>query len=181
MLLFQKTFEVRLINNYTASRESQILTSQRIINLYKYVNSRIRTITGISHLVDNNGNLINDIDEKCAMLNTYFSSVFTDDNSQLPPFNVNLPPNVSISDINICTFDISSVLRNLKGKCSHTPDGVPQLILKNLWDILAFPLSLLFSTSLRTMRLPSFWLTADVVPVFKKGSPMLLKIIVQFH
>ena len=49
-------------------------------------------------------------------------------------------------------------------------DGVHPLILKNCASTLSEPLSLLFKKSLRTSELPQQWKSANVTPLFKKGS-----------
>ena len=53
---------------------------------------------------------------------------------------------------------------------AHGPDGIHGKILKNCATSLAYPLSLIFNTSFKTGAIPAEWKTANVVPVFKKGS-----------
>jgi len=50
------------------------------------------------------------------------------------------------------------------------PDGIHPLLLKECAATVAEPLALIFSKSYSTGTLPSDWKTAQVVPIFKKGS-----------
>ena len=50
------------------------------------------------------------------------------------------------------------------------PDKIPEHVLKNCCNILATPLSILFTLSYYTSKIPSDWKSALVVPVHKKGS-----------
>ena len=48
-------------------------------------------------------------------------------------------------------------------------DNIPTLVLKELSDVLAYPLSRIFQASMKKGVFPQQWKTALVVPVFKKG------------
>ena len=53
----------------------------------------------------------------------------------------------------------------------RTPDGLPSIMYCKLAQYLARPLSSIFEVSFRCHCLPTVWLTADIVPIFKKGDP----------
>ena len=64
-------------------------------------------------------------------------------------------------------------LVNLQKEKACGPDYVPAYLLKIGTDFLAAPLSKLFHLSLSTGSLPKDWVTANIVPVYKKGDSHL--------
>ena len=52
---------------------------------------------------------------------------------------------------------------------SMGPDGMHPLVLRELADVVAEPLSIIFERSWRTGEVPEDWRKASVTPIFKKG------------
>jgi len=67
----------------------------------------------------------------------------------------------------IWTTATSRALRQLKTNSSSGPDGLPPIMFKKLASELAYPLSLLFQSSMSTGQLPAEWKT--VSPIYKSG------------
>ena len=61
------------------------------------------------------------------------------------------------------------------------PDGFGSNMLKDLSEEFSVPLSILFNQSLRQCSVPSDWKTANVSPMFKKGTRSNQEIIDQHH
>lgn len=78
-------------------------------------------------------------------------------------------------EVIISIRDTKLQLRKLKDKTAVGPDGINNCLLKGLSESLCVPLTILFNKSLTSSTLPSDWLTADVIPLFKgkgdKSSP----------
>ena len=49
------------------------------------------------------------------------------------------------------------------------PDGMHPRVLRELADVIAEPLSIIFERSWRTREVPEYWRKATVTPIFKKG------------
>ena len=62
---------------------------------------------------------------------------------------------------------------NLKPGKAAGPDKLKPLLLKELRDEIASIIKVIFEKSLQTGKLPSEWVTANVMPVFKKGDKSL--------
>ncbi|KGL73426.1 RNA-directed DNA polymerase from mobile element jockey, partial [Tinamus guttatus] len=60
-------------------------------------------------------------------------------------------------------------LRKLDTHKSMGPDGMHPRVLRELAEVIAKPLSIIFERSWRTGEVPEDWKKASVTPVFKKG------------
>ncbi|KFP27305.1 RNA-directed DNA polymerase from mobile element jockey, partial [Colius striatus] len=65
--------------------------------------------------------------------------------------------------------EVKDLLAKLKAHKSMDPDGMHPRVLRQLADVIAKPLSVIFKQSLRTVQVPENWRKANVTPVFKKG------------
>ncbi|KFZ56694.1 hypothetical protein N321_01498, partial [Antrostomus carolinensis] len=61
-------------------------------------------------------------------------------------------------------------LSNLDIHESMGPDGMHPQVLKELAEVIAGPLSIIFAKSWETGEVPEDWRKANVTPVFKKGT-----------
>ena len=107
--------------------------------------------------------------EKCELLNTYFASVFTNDDGSLPSFAPRVNADVLMAPITFSSAIVQDALLHLPSKCSKSPDGFPALFFKSIASAIAFPLSLLFNDSIDSGIIPKAWKVAFVCPVYKKG------------
>ena len=136
---------------------------------YQYVNSKLKPKEKVSSLLKDDGSLSEGDQEKCEILNNFFGSVFTqEDTSDVPVFNSN--NTVFISNVNVTVIEMEKALRSLKICKSPGPDGLHPRILKELSTEIAEPLKLIFDKTLLCVFLPSKWKEAQVRPIFKKGS-----------
>ncbi|KFP29221.1 RNA-directed DNA polymerase from mobile element jockey, partial [Colius striatus] len=64
---------------------------------------------------------------------------------------------------------IKDLLGKLKAHKSLGPEVMHPRVLRELADVIAKPLSIIFEQSWRTGEVPEDWRKASVTPVFKKG------------
>ena len=138
-------------------------------NFYQYVASKTVKKEGIYDLIDKDGKLTSDDKEKCDILNSFFSSVFTiEDTSNIPAFNYDkiLPP---LETCLITIKDMEDALNNLNANKSPGPDNIHPKLLKLCCKTLSTPLKILFDCSMNNGCIPNEWKNAEVRPIFKKG------------
>ena len=109
--------------------------------------------------------------------NTYFSTVFTaDDGSDVPVLRRSLSFHPSIiQSIEFNAEEVYNELRTLNCGKACGPDLLPSRLLKLGAEFIAPSLTHLFQLSLSSGELPLDWISANVVPVHKKGDKQLTK------
>lgn len=101
--------------------------------------------------------------------NLFFHSVFSQ--SQLKQSN----SIASYPDVNIVSHNgVLNMLLRLKNKSTPGPDCIPNAFLRRYAETLTKFLVLIFESSLRTATLPSDFKIARIVPIPKKGDPLLI-------
>jgi len=95
--------------------------------------------------------------------------VFTRDDNNTPHFTQRVDPTAGCCDVSFTPLKVLKVLKGLKPKNSSGPDGFSNVLLKKLAKALCDPLAFIFQASFRSRVLPTSWLHAIVIPVFKKG------------
>ena len=121
---------------------------------WNYANSRLKTKPKIEDLRDDDGLLKSGDQDKANILNKFFRSVFTmEDTNDIPRLSFR-HDGASLDDIDITSAAIEAKLSNLKAHSSPGPDGVHPRLLQELARPLSVPLSMLFRSSLDTGSLP---------------------------
>ena len=102
-------------------------------------------------------------------MNDFFSSVFTrEDDVPVPTLNV--LTDEKLEDVDVSAEAICSRLCKLKLDKSAGDDGMTPRILKALCEEIAVPVAMICRKSLDTGSIQRDWRTANVSPIFKKGS-----------
>ena len=94
--------------------------------------------------------------------------IFTDENEPIP--NPDFNPYPQIGKLYFSIDGITNILNNVPVSKSAGPDNVPNFILKLCSAVIAPVLQVIFTQSLTNQTLPTEWLSANIVPIFKKGS-----------
>ena len=140
-------------------------------SFYAYVSSVTKPREKIGNLLKDDGSLTKDNQEKADIFNTFFSSVFTQENlSNIPNFESRT--STTISNVEISLQDMKDKLESLNACKSPGPDGIHPRVLKELYNSIAVPLKILFDKTLESGSIPNAWKKAEVKPIFKKGSKL---------
>lgn len=159
------------ILDFQISKERKLLAKgSDLKNFYNYVNKKLKVMSIIPDLEVDGKSLSEDV-SKTNAFNKFFGSVFTVDNGILPQYNVENPNPYGTFPIKFTPEIILAALNKLKPSLAAGPDDINAFVLKKLKLSVIEPLSTIFEVSYRTGKLPSSWLKAIVVPIFKKGSP----------
>ena len=109
--------------------------------------------------------------DKANALNQQFLSVFTQENSDIPTLPSNQYPDTD--NIDFTSNGIKCILENLDSSKSAGPDSIPTRILKLCATEISPILQIIFSQSFKEGILPSDWLQGNVIPIHKKGDPIV--------
>ena len=145
-----------LSNSYSANAKK----------FWNFVNS-VKTCRQPPPPLNHSGRFISDDLEKASIFNEYFNSVFTsEDCTNLSSLreSIHFYPKL---------IDTVEELVNLQRDKACGPDSIPAHLLKVGADFICSPLSRIFQLSLDSSSLPRDWITANVVPVHKKGDKHL--------
>jgi len=106
------------------------------------------------------------------ILNQFFSSVFTKENSEAPEVAMRAvdDEDQGVYDITITRDMVKSRINKLKEGKAPGDDGLTPVFLKNVAEEISEPLAMIFNRSLDDGIVPQDWKMANVTPVFKKGS-----------
>ena len=115
-----------------------------------------------------NGTLILDFKQKANLFNSYFSSQCApiDTSSKLPVFTYKTENRLDSVDIK--EADIYLIIKNLIPNKAHEWDDISIRMIKLCGESIAFPLKLLFQSSLEKSIFPVDWKKRNIVPVHKK-------------
>ena len=107
--------------------------------------------------------------EKADMLNNYFASVFTKEDTDNIPEPEPQVVQSSLSTIIVTEQMVRDRLKEQKPGKSAGPDGIHSRVVVETQEQLVRPLTMIFNKSLKEGVVPNSWKEAEVVPIFKKG------------
>ena len=150
----------KMYSNFSDKQSENSITKK----FWSYVKSSSNTHR-IPETVNYNAIFRSDSKGQADLFNNFFFEQFSS------PSEYDITINYSVNhDIFFSVPHIEKILKNLDPNKAPGPDKIHGKILKNCAKNLAIPLALLFQTSYYTCSIPAEWKTANVVPVYKKGS-----------
>ena len=136
---------------------------------YSYIRKKKVLPSNIGPLTLQNGKYVSNEVEMAEELNKYFASVFTVEDTHGVQ---EIITQTNIASLSNCTFSSNAVIKALdKINANKTagPDSIAPRVLKEAKFQLCEPLSLLFTKSLNSGKIPNDWKLANVTPIQKKG------------
>ena len=138
---------------------------------------RTKTRECVGPIKSENGELISNCGDMSTMLNNYFLSVFTEENT------LNVPEcelifrgddQDRLCDITINETIVKKEIDKLKSTKSPGPDELYPRIIKECKDVISKPLTNIFRKSIDSGEVPSLWKKANVIPIiFQKGGQIV--------
>ena len=120
---------------------------------------------GISDFVTDKGDTITDDTEKASILNAFFATVFTKEDTINIPSLPERPFQNILDNVVINQERVKKLLDKLKIDKSPGPDGIHNRVLYETREVILEPLTKLLITSLESGKLPDDWKTANVTPL----------------
>jgi hypothetical protein len=136
---------------------------------YAYVRSKSKSRSEIGALKWR-GKLVEEDEEKAKVLNEYFSSVFTKENTSTVPTSLELEEGKTLSDIYITEERIQKAVDKMKQNKAAGEDGLVSTFVKGSIEGVKKPLLKIFRRSLEETGIPDEWKRANVTAIFKKGA-----------
>ena len=141
---------------------------------WSYVKSRTKTRCKIPSLKRKNGSLAVSATERAEALNEFFATTFTvEDTSTIPDTDGEQFTGDHLNTFQITPAKVLTKLRDLNPGKTPGLDGWHPLFLKNVADLIAEPLAILYQKSLNEGVLPEDWRKACVTAIHKKGEKNL--------
>ena len=138
-------------------------------DFWTYVRSKTKVKDSIEGLVDVDGVLHTENTKKASLLNDYFKSVFTIEDTQNIPEFVDRNRNCSIDTVDISEEQVEKLLSKLNVKKTQGTDNLHPKLLAESSKSIAQACSIIFRLSLSEGKLPSCWKEANVTAIHKKG------------
>jgi hypothetical protein len=158
-------------SNYHKDLEHKLTNSKNSNVFWSVVNRLVgnKKTAKIPPLLENR-TFVTSFEEKANLFNEYFATQCNpiENDSVLPVFH-SLTEN-KLTEINIETADISSIISKLNSKKAHGHDDIAINMLKIAKDEVTYPLKLILEKCIQTGKYPSLWKKANVQPVHKKNS-----------
>ncbi|GAB0209474.1 mitochondrial enolase superfamily member 1 [Grus japonensis] len=136
-----------------------------------YVNSKRRSRENIGLILDEDGHLTNRDEEKVEAFNTFFASVFNNTDRPWAAWSYELEDHErGNSDFPFVDTEIvRDQLYQPNVHKSMAPDGLHPRVLKELADVTAGPLSIIYQRSWESGEVLADWKLSNVIPVYEKG------------
>ena len=137
---------------------------------YSYLKKKTANRVTVGPLKDGE-ELVTDHQQMANILNSFFCSVFTEeDMNNFPEIEQQYHGEEPLINVTFTRKKVKDKLTRLKPSAAPGPDKVWAKVLHSLADVLAEPLAHVYSKLIDEGCVPSIWRTANVCPVFKKGS-----------
>ena len=135
--------------------------------LYSFVKNKKCDSSGVASL-KKDGNTVGEARGKAEVLNSQFSSVFTEEgDSPIPNLGTRSTPDAP--NIQVGRNCVMKLLRGLKPHKAKGPDEISSRFLKEMASPITPALTLIYQASLEKGQISDEWKTANVAPIFKKG------------
>ena len=141
---------------------------------YGHCRRSLKTKQGVTNVIDGNGNLTETEDATATALNTYYYSVFTNDDPLDPTPEFPDQTEERLTDVTVTSESVEEVLLSLNANKAAGPDGVETRVMKECAEEMAPKLQTIFRKSIDEGEVPQQWREAHIVPIHKGGSKAIM-------
>ncbi|XP_047125550.1 uncharacterized protein LOC124807588 [Hydra vulgaris] len=139
--------------------------------LYDHIKQKEETNYSLQALEDDNKSIVTDGAVVSDILNDYFHSVFTTENTDsLPVFELRINVSCTI-DLNLLSAtSVQERLKKLIGTKSKGYININPRILRNCASAFTIPLAMIYQKLICDSQVPELWKKSNITPIFKKGN-----------
>ena len=152
-------FETRIANNVKDNPKE----------FWAYIKHQTSSAKGLAPLLKEDGSLALDAQDKAELLNDFFASVFTSEDTDNIPVPDPRQVESFLTDIKFTEENILQVIKDMKSGSSAGPDEIHPRVIKETSQAIVTPLCIIFNKSIEEGQIPRAWKDAIIVPIFKKG------------
>ena len=138
---------------------------------WSFVKSLRKDNSGVAPLKDQ-GKMHADPVDKANILNRQYESVFTKEEEEEDTPVLQGNPYPEMPNITICQEGVQKLLKKINPHKASGPDMILARILKDLSDVIAPVLTVIFQKTLTHGEVPEDWKSANVTPIFKRRRPI---------
>ena len=140
---------------------------------YNYAKSHSHIKSSIHMLIDEEKSIVTDKGDIANLLQSQFSSVYSDPNApniKIPNFSIpNIVKEMKLDSLEINDDTIRWAINELDVNSAAGPDEVPAQLLKACAESLICPIKLLWKESIAQGIVPEYYKNSHVCPIYKKG------------
>ena len=164
------------INKDLLSREQQAVEKVKSNPkyFYSYAKRFSKKKSNINMLFDKDGSIKSSPEDIANLLQSQFSSVFSDPSKTNIDSATFAPPSIThpFTDdmLSFSEDDIVKAIEEITPNAASGPDEIPVLLLKNCKEVLAKPIHIMWSRSMNAGAVPSCYKFSHIFPLHKKDS-----------
>nr|CAD2171133.1 unnamed protein product [Meloidogyne enterolobii] len=169
-LLWKKISKPEIRDKYlTLQQNREMAKFKDPRSKFQYIGAFLKSKkTKIPTFKDNDHITLSDFD-KANKLATQFHSVFN--STIFSNDDIKISQAHSLSFIDIIPQEIFNIISNLDNVNNTSPDGIPNIFLKNTAISLTSPLTIIFRNSIMTKKIPRIWKKSIICPIPKNTNP----------
>ena len=163
------------LDNIILENISNPKTYWKIMKMLIKSNKGCSNIPPLQNIIQDEGleEIVYGDDEKCELLNTYFSFISSLEDANVPLPDIELKTDNFLRDIVITTEEIVDIIKIINPNKASGPDIISHKMLKICPEKIAAPLQIIFNKSLLQCKYPTSWKIAHAIAIFKKGDKSL--------
>ena len=167
---FEQNLDTLILENISNPK-----TYWKIMKMLNKSNKGYSNIPPLQNIIQEEGldEVVYEDDEKCELLNIYFSFISSLEDANIPLPDIEHRTNNFLRDIVITTDEIVDIIKILNPNKASGPDIISHKMLKLCPEKIAVPLQIMFNKSLLQCKYPTSWKIAHVIAIFKKGDKSL--------
>jgi protoporphyrinogen oxidase len=137
---------------------------------FNYVRKKTKTRENVGPLKDGSGQMITEPEQMAEELNRCFSDVFTREDVTNVPRARQHATRTRLTNTFITAQKVRQKIKQLKPTGAAGPDGITTRLLQNCVDEISPVLAVIYRKSMLQGKVPEEWKSANMVPIYKKGS-----------